>query len=197
LDFSFADSADGPAVFVILIVGFVIAGTALLVEIQFSPPIWVHAILWGPLVLVLCLGPLRPLKGVLVALQISPPRAKRVASIPPTDTALARSRRLILPGLLALCLIVALVSLGNWQVRRLAWKEDLIAGVSERPKAAALDLRQTGLAGIGDVAAFLQENEYRRVLLRGEYPSGRRGAGLHLDRGAARRPLQPVPAFSF
>jgi uncharacterized protein (DUF983 family) len=69
LDFSFADSADGPAVFVILIVGFVIAGAALLVEIQFSPPIWVHAILWGPLVLILCLGALRPLKGVLVALQ--------------------------------------------------------------------------------------------------------------------------------
>ena len=69
LDFSFADSADGPAVFVILIVGFVIAGAALLVEIQFSPPIWVHAILWGPLVLILSLGTLRPLKGVLVALQ--------------------------------------------------------------------------------------------------------------------------------
>jgi len=62
-----------------------------------------------------------------------------------------------------------LVSLGNWQVRRLAWKQDLIARVSERPKAAAVDLRQVGLAGIGDVESFLQENEYRRVRLRGEY----------------------------
>src|SRR4026209_1795919 len=53
--FSFAHSAHGPAGFVILIVGFVIAGAALLVEIQFSPPIWVHAILWGPLVLILSL----------------------------------------------------------------------------------------------------------------------------------------------
>jgi uncharacterized protein (DUF983 family) len=69
LDFAFADSADGPAVFVILIVGFIIAGAALLVEVRFSPPIWVHVILWGPLVLILCLGMLRPLKGVLVALQ--------------------------------------------------------------------------------------------------------------------------------
>jgi surfeit locus 1 family protein len=43
--------------------------------------------------------------------------------------------------------------------------------VSERPKAAPLDLRQKGLAGIGDVATFLQENEYRRVLLLGEYLS--------------------------
>ena len=69
LDYGFVDSGDGPAQFVILIVGFVIAGAALLVEIRFSPPIWVHIIVWGPLVLVLCLGMLRPLKGVLVALQ--------------------------------------------------------------------------------------------------------------------------------
>lgn len=69
LDFSFADSADGPAVFVILIVGFVIAGAALLTEIAYSPPIWVHLVVWLPLVLVLCLGMLRPLKGLLVALQ--------------------------------------------------------------------------------------------------------------------------------
>jgi uncharacterized protein (DUF983 family) len=69
LDFGFADSADGPAVFVILIVGFIVAGGALLVEVAYSPPIWVHAVLWGPLVLVLCLGLLRPLKGIAVALQ--------------------------------------------------------------------------------------------------------------------------------
>lgn len=69
LSFSFADSADGPAVFVILIVGFVIAGAALLTEVAYSPPVWVHFILWVPLVLVLCLGMLRPLKGVLIALQ--------------------------------------------------------------------------------------------------------------------------------
>jgi uncharacterized protein (DUF983 family) len=69
LDFSFADSADGPAVFVILIVGFIIAGAALLVEVAYSPPLWVHFVLWLPLVLILCLGFLRPLKGVLIALQ--------------------------------------------------------------------------------------------------------------------------------
>jgi uncharacterized protein (DUF983 family) len=69
LDFSFADSADGPAVFVILIVGFIIAGAALLTEVAYSPPIWVHFVLWVPLVLILCLGTLRPLKGILIALQ--------------------------------------------------------------------------------------------------------------------------------
>ena len=69
LDFSFADSAHGPAVFVILIVGFAIAGAALLVELVYVPPIWVHLVLWGPLVVVLSLLLLRPLKGVLVAVQ--------------------------------------------------------------------------------------------------------------------------------
>jgi uncharacterized protein (DUF983 family) len=69
LDLSFADSADGPAVFVILFAGFIVAGAALLVEIAYTPPIWLHAILWGPLVLVVCLTLLRPLKGVLIALQ--------------------------------------------------------------------------------------------------------------------------------
>jgi uncharacterized protein (DUF983 family) len=69
LDFGFADSADGPAVFVILIVGFVVAGAALLSEIAYSPPIWLHFVLWMPLVLILCLGAIRPLKGLLIALQ--------------------------------------------------------------------------------------------------------------------------------
>ena len=69
LDFGFADSADGPAVFVILIVGFIMAGAALLTEVAYTPPIWVHVVVWGPLVVVLSLGLLRPLKGVLVAVQ--------------------------------------------------------------------------------------------------------------------------------
>jgi uncharacterized protein (DUF983 family) len=69
LDYGFADAGDGPAQFVILIVGFLVAGAALLVEIAYSPPIWVHFVLWVPLVLIFCLGMLRPLKGVLVALQ--------------------------------------------------------------------------------------------------------------------------------
>lgn len=69
LDFGFADSADGPAVFAILIVGFIIAGAALLTEVAYSPPIWLHFVLWMPLVLVLSLGIMRPLKGVLITLQ--------------------------------------------------------------------------------------------------------------------------------
>jgi len=69
LDYGFADSGDGPAVFVILIVGFLIVGAALLVEVNYEPPLWVHAVIWPPMLLVLALGMLRFLKAGLVALQ--------------------------------------------------------------------------------------------------------------------------------
>ena len=65
LAFSFADSADGPAVFAILIVGFVVAGAALLTEVAYTPPLWLHFVLWLPL----ALAAMRLLKGVLIALQ--------------------------------------------------------------------------------------------------------------------------------
>jgi len=69
LDFDFADAGDGPAVFIMMFVGFLVVGAALVVELKFEPPIWVHMVLWLPLVLVLALGILRPLKGFMIALQ--------------------------------------------------------------------------------------------------------------------------------
>lgn len=69
LDYSFADSGDGPAVFVILIAGFIISGIALAVELRYEPPFWLHAVIFGPLILIVCLGLLRPMKGLMVALQ--------------------------------------------------------------------------------------------------------------------------------
>lgn len=69
LDYGFADSADGPAVFVIFISGFVVVFAALAVEVLYAPPYWVHALLWLPLILITTLGPLRPMKGLLIALQ--------------------------------------------------------------------------------------------------------------------------------
>ncbi len=69
LDFSFADSGDGPAVFVIMIVGFIVVGLVLFVELSYQPPIWVHMILWLPLTVILAGLVLRPLKGLMIALQ--------------------------------------------------------------------------------------------------------------------------------
>jgi len=69
LDYSFIDAGDGPAVFVILFAGFVVVGAALVVEMRYAPPLWVHAVLWLPLILLTTLVPLRAMKGVLIALQ--------------------------------------------------------------------------------------------------------------------------------
>ena len=69
LDFSFADAGDGPAVFVIFFAGFIVVFIALAVEFAYQPPFWLHALLWGPLILLVTLGPLRPLKGLMIALQ--------------------------------------------------------------------------------------------------------------------------------
>ena len=71
LDYSFADAGDGPAVFVMLIIGFIVVGLALWMEITLNPPLWVHFLLWVPLILVLGLTALRLIKGVLVTLQYS------------------------------------------------------------------------------------------------------------------------------
>jgi uncharacterized protein (DUF983 family) len=68
-DLKKADSGDGPAVFVILIVGFLVCFAMLFTEIAVHPPIWVHLVLWLPLGGILCLLLLRPFKGVLIALQ--------------------------------------------------------------------------------------------------------------------------------
>ncbi|MEJ2374350.1 MAG: DUF983 domain-containing protein [Pseudolabrys sp.] len=69
LDYSFADSGDGPAVFVILLGGFIVVFAAMVVEFMYQPPYWVHAALWIPLILLFTLGPLRPIKGLMIALQ--------------------------------------------------------------------------------------------------------------------------------
>ncbi len=69
LDYGFADAGDGPAVFVILIIGFIVVGLALWLEVSYSPPIWLQLILWIPLTIGLCLWLLRALKGVLVNMQ--------------------------------------------------------------------------------------------------------------------------------
>jgi uncharacterized protein (DUF983 family) len=69
LDYSFVDAGDGPAVFVILFAGFIVVGAALVTEVRYAPPIWVHVVLWLPLILITTIAPLRPMKGVLIALQ--------------------------------------------------------------------------------------------------------------------------------
>ncbi len=69
LDFSAEDAGDGPAVFVILVLGLIVVALAAFVEIEFSPPIWLHLMLWTPLIVVGAIAMLRPFKAGLIALQ--------------------------------------------------------------------------------------------------------------------------------
>jgi uncharacterized protein (DUF983 family) len=69
LDLAAQDAGDGPAVFVVLILGALVVGLAILVEIEFAPPFWVHILLWTPVVIGGAIAMLRPLKAWLIAMQ--------------------------------------------------------------------------------------------------------------------------------
>jgi uncharacterized protein (DUF983 family) len=62
-------ATEGPAVFIILIVGTLMGFGALITEVAVAPPVWVHLIIWLPLTCILCGLLMRPLKGVMVASQ--------------------------------------------------------------------------------------------------------------------------------
>jgi len=69
LSYARFEAGDGPAVFAILIVGAIVVGGALITEVKFHPPYWVHAVLWVPAIVFLSLGLLRPFKAALIVLQ--------------------------------------------------------------------------------------------------------------------------------
>jgi uncharacterized protein (DUF983 family) len=60
---------DAPPYFVALITGHVVVPGTLAVEVAFAPPLWVHALIWGPLTIAMALGLLQPVKGAIVGWQ--------------------------------------------------------------------------------------------------------------------------------
>ncbi len=69
LDFAGFNVGDGPAAFLILIVGALVTSAAVALELVAEPPFWVHALLWLPITAVLVVGLLRLAKGLLLALE--------------------------------------------------------------------------------------------------------------------------------
>ncbi len=69
-DLSSIETGDGPATFIMQIAGFLVGFSALYVEIVYSPPMWLHFMVWLPLVAGLSLGLMRPGKGLMMALQM-------------------------------------------------------------------------------------------------------------------------------
>jgi uncharacterized protein (DUF983 family) len=68
LDLSFAEGSEGPAVFVIFIVGFLVVGAAALTGVVVDLHPLLHLALWIPATIILSLALLRPFKGVMIAL---------------------------------------------------------------------------------------------------------------------------------
>jgi uncharacterized protein (DUF983 family) len=69
LDFGFADSGDGPAVFGVLILGFIMVAGGVWMEFAYGPPLWVHAAIWLPFILGGSILVQRLGKGLFIALQ--------------------------------------------------------------------------------------------------------------------------------
>ena len=69
-DLAASDSGDGPAVFVILVVGFIAVFGAMFTEIAFRPPVWVPLVVWIPAAALLSLALLRPMKGLMIAAHV-------------------------------------------------------------------------------------------------------------------------------
>ena len=86
LDFSSFNVGDGPAAFLTLGVGALITILAVTVDLTFSPPVWVHVILWLPLTIVAVLFSLRFAKGLLLALEYrNQAREGRISSDTPDE----------------------------------------------------------------------------------------------------------------
>ena len=98
-------------------------------------------------------------------------------------------RRLLLPSLAALVALAVLVSLGTWQIERKAWKEHLIATLTERLAAPATDLPPRTLWGRLTAAT----DEFRRVAFRAELLSNQEA--LVYTTGSAQRSDVSGPGY--
>ncbi len=78
----------------------------------------------------------------------------------------SRLRGLVVPGIAALVVTACLASLGTWQMRRLAWKEDLNATIAAR---TALPPAEAPALGTSPAA---EEIDFRPVRLAGRFLPG-------------------------
>lgn len=69
LDFTRFNVGDGPAAFLTLIVGTLISGLAIWLELAASPPWWVHVVIWLPITIIGVMLSLRIAKAALFALE--------------------------------------------------------------------------------------------------------------------------------
>jgi uncharacterized protein (DUF983 family) len=66
LDFTLFNVGDGPAAFLTLILGTIIVGLAVWLQLAFDPPLWVQMLVWIPVALILTIVALRVAKAALL-----------------------------------------------------------------------------------------------------------------------------------
>ena len=67
LDFAAFNVGDGPAAFLILILGAIVVGLAIWLQLALAPPFWVQFVLWLPVTLLGTVWTLRLAKAALIA----------------------------------------------------------------------------------------------------------------------------------
>ncbi len=77
LDLVRQDTGDGPAVFLIFVLGFLVVPAALYVAMHVEWPLWTHAPVCGVVILALTVGMLRPAKASAIALHYRHRRSDR------------------------------------------------------------------------------------------------------------------------
>ena len=68
LKLSNLDIGDGPSFFAMFFLNIIIILLAIIVEIKFSPPLWIHLVLWCPLIIILSILLIRYLKVLFIFL---------------------------------------------------------------------------------------------------------------------------------
>ena len=63
------DTGDGPAFFIMMPLCIIVAVLALLTDLRFEPPLWLHMVIWPLVIISFVALTLRPVKGVMIALQ--------------------------------------------------------------------------------------------------------------------------------
>ena len=140
LDLSQNDAGDGAAALVILVLGAIIVGLAFWTEFRFAPPLWLHAILW-PVMTV-------PLAILMIRLDQGWPDRPAIPSPRLRDGVVTGSyRRLLWPGIMTAVMLMVLLGLGTWQVKRLFWKQGLLAQIAQAEAAAPIPLAQIDARG--------------------------------------------------
>jgi uncharacterized protein (DUF983 family) len=69
LDYSSFNVGDGPAALLTLVIGALIIALAIMVDVAFRPPFFLHVLIWVPLTAAMTVYSLRIAKGALLALE--------------------------------------------------------------------------------------------------------------------------------